>query len=111
MNNLESNTALPNLSSDNPKSSRGPTVGLVIILILIIAGSFYFFKDEQPASKVTEPEPSVRDIEDDLIKLEEQSESDELEAVEKDLEGTDLSNLDQEMGQIEKGIFQLETEF
>ena len=109
MNNSEPNTPMSGMSNERPKSSWGPAVGLIIILILIIAGSFYFFKSgSQPANEPQEP--SVADIEDDLMKLEEQGESDELESVEKDLQDTDLTSLDQEMGQVEQEVSQLDSE-
>jgi hypothetical protein len=71
----------------------GPVIGLIIILILIIIGSFYFFDSGRSSNESTGP--SAADIETDLTQPEGRSESDETEALEKDLqEETDLKSLD-----------------
>lgn len=89
--------------SQEQKTSWGPIIGLVIILALIIAGSFYFFSKDQNDTPVP-PEPSIEDIESELLDLRTQGQSDELGDIEADLEATNLDNLDAEVGLIEEEL-------
>jgi hypothetical protein len=94
---------------DRPKQSLGPTIGLIIILIIIVAGSFYFFgRNERFNLPETSDAPSIADIEDELLELQIQSDSDELEEIDRDLEATNLENLDAELELMEEELNQLE---
>jgi len=52
-------------SSPKPKA-WGPTIGLIIILLLIIVGSLYFFRNEQTVNTTGTPENDLASIESDL---------------------------------------------
>lgn len=106
MDNLEQQT--PMTPDQKPKSSWGPAIGLIIILVLIIAGSFYFFKESDRFSYPGSEDPSINDIESDLLELQTQGQSDELQDIEEDLEDTDLSDLDAELELIEQELSELE---
>ena len=87
--------------SPNGQKSWGPAIGLIIILILIIAGSLYFFSQEK--GDLTPSEEA---------EIHEQSESDRMEDIESDLEAieTDLEGLDAEMEVIAEEQVQIESE-
>lgn len=104
-----SNPSMPPKSSSEQKS-WGPAIGLVVILLIIIAGSFYFFKGGTPRSEVTPTpgeEPSIEDIEGELMMLKEQGETDETADIEADIEATDVSGMDAELDLAEQEASQL----
>ncbi|MGB6839338.1 MAG: hypothetical protein WBE27_03675 [Microgenomates group bacterium] len=70
--------------------------------ILILAVALVFFA--ALAFWLTKYKPSNIFFQREIQKLETQSSSDEVGAIEGDLEETDLSNLDKELGDIEKEI-------
>lgn len=95
-------TQMPMSEPKKSKTAWGPLIGLIIILILIIAGSFYFFRSEQQANN---PENTSADnIENELMELQTQSQSDEVSDIEADLEATNLDNIDAEISMIEDEI-------
>ncbi len=71
------------------------------VLIVVLAFTMYF-------TKIYNSEASVYKRE--LLELNKQSESTEVESIEKDLDNTDLSNLDQELTDIEKELDSAELE-
>jgi len=103
------NTSATPPQGSSEQKSWGPAIGLVVILLIIIAGSFYFFRGGTPRGEVTtqDGEPSIADIEDDLIMLREQGESDEVADIEVDLEATDISEMDTEVNLAEEEAAQL----
>ena len=82
------------------ESSYGPIVGLVIIILIIALGSVYFLQErdgDNGANLMTEPTAEVTEQADQAAAIQEietQSASDELDAIEADLNGTDLNALD-----------------
>ena len=74
-----------NMMSPQKNSTWGPAIGLIIILLLIVAGSLYFFK--------TTPETE------NVAPLEEQT--NEMEA---ELDNTEMENLDKELQKMEEGL-------
>ncbi len=60
-------------------------------------------KTVTPTVELPSPQPAVNE-DAQTVALENQSESDEVEAIETDLQATDFSNLDQEMASIEAEI-------
>lgn len=102
------NSPTPSQGQSEQKS-WGPAIGLVVILLIIIAGSFYFFRGGTPKGDAPnqEAEPSITDIEDELQSLREQSESDEVADIKADLDDTDVSGLDEELNLAEDEVAQL----
>lgn len=78
----------------NPQSSHGPVIGVVIVIIVLLVGAFYFLGQLAPLSPV------------DIVPNEETatgtemtptSSSDEIDAIEADLEAEDFEDIDAEL--------------
>lgn len=94
------------------KESKGAFILiLVLALVVILAGLFFWYKSTQsimePLAVPTRPtaemnqEPESTNAEAQVDSFGTLSTSDELGAIEADLESTDLSNLETELGQID----------
>lgn len=88
-------TSIPGQVSPTNKSRAGIVAG-VIVALLILAGIVYYARQARQLAPAT---PSA-----DIQALEEQGTSDSVAAIEQDLVGTDLGNLDQELGDIEREL-------
>ena len=96
-------------SGQTPQKSMGPMLGIVIIVILLVLGGFYFWGTQiKDRSQVQEVEITAEDIanqEDTTLKnLQSQSTSDEIDDIEADLDATDLENLDSELDAIDQEL-------
>lgn len=86
---------MPPISSQVEKKSLGPLIAVIIILALIVIGGLYFLKERSsqetyiPTVTETEQTDSV------TASLQTQGNSDDLNAIEADLNATNLDNLDQ----------------
>jgi uncharacterized protein HemX len=78
----------------------GPVVGLAIIIIIIIFGGLYYWGTQLNRDVLT-AEEIVNQADPTLENLQAQSNSDEISAIEKDLNATELDNIDQELEQID----------
>jgi hypothetical protein len=76
--------------TDPNKKSLGPLIAVIIILSLIIIGGLYFLKER--ASQKVYPATTTDSVTESLNK---QSTSDDLNSIEKDLNNTNIDNLDQ----------------
>ena len=101
--NLNSQNSAPSYENEAPKVHVGPIIGVVIIIIIIIFGGLYFI-----GAKVNDEgllAPTVEEIQnapdETLGSLEAQGASDEVGAIEEDVNATPLENLDIELGDIE----------
>jgi hypothetical protein len=90
----------PMQSQPEKKSSIGPLFAVIVILALIIIGGLYFFQ-MRSSQKVFVPEIPVEQPDAITESLNQQSGSDELDAIEADLNATDLDSLDQGTAAIE----------
>ena len=100
----------------SPKSSRWPVILailLILILIIVVGGLLFAVNREiipwgskkAIPTPVPTPTPSPEmQLEAEVVELEEQGSSDEINAIEADLEETDLSNLDKELSDIESEL-------
>ncbi|MDP2705154.1 MAG: hypothetical protein Q8O71_01995 [bacterium] len=81
-------------------SSVGPLVGIIIVVIIIVLGGMYFWGQRVDRSGI---DPM---LENDAMtqSLENQSSSDDLTAIEADIDNTDLENLDAELNQINSDL-------
>lgn len=92
------------------EGSSGPVVGIIIVIIIIILGGLYIwggssYRDEIPEinTDILNPEEidSVMEAEKEISELRDQNNSDEINAIEEDLNNTDLENLDAELDDLE----------
>ena len=87
---------------ENNQNSIGPIAGVVLVIAILAIGGFYFFGKEVSERAET---PSVEEIlgapDQALQSLQAQGTSDEVTAIEADLTGTNLENLDAELNAIE----------
>ena len=84
------------------QSSKGPTIGAVIVVIILIIGALYIFWQKNVIEPTAGPLPdeaeTMMDGTDLMIdNLDNQSTSDEIGALEVDAAATDLSNLDRDL--------------
>lgn len=86
---------MPNTLQDNApdKKSSGPLIGIIIIIVVLLVGGLYFWMTKI----ATIPEETGTDTEAVVEQLSTQSASDEISAIEADLDATDLENLDAEL--------------
>lgn len=104
-------------SGQTPQKSMGPILGIVIIVILLVLGGFYFWGTQiKDKSQVQEAEITAEDIanqEDTVLdNLNTQSASDEIGDIEADLDATDLESLDSELDAIDLELnFQIKDSF
>ncbi len=87
-----------NTGSDN--GSKGPTIGIVIIILVLILGGVYVFSGRDDGSN-NEPLPDQDAQEMELL---DQGTSTEIEDIEADALDTDLEDLDQELEAIEQEL-------
>lgn len=88
------NLGIPNQSIE--KEAKGPIIGIVVIIILLILGGVYLWQSNTfaPAEQtVVSDDPMTQD-------LATQSTSTALEDIDADVSNTNLNNIDQELGQI-----------
>jgi len=87
------------LREDSAKQTWGPLVGVIIIVAIIVLGGLYFWGQKlvtggDMKDTTSEPDPKRE-------ALESQDSSDEVSSIEEDIENTDFSGIDQELGTIE----------
>ncbi len=85
------------------KKSHGPLVGLSIIVILIVLGGIYFLKEKADYGDTYLYDDTAYQYQnsEDLQKIESQSSSDEISAIESDLQATNVDGIDSGFGNIE----------
>jgi hypothetical protein len=93
--------------AEKPHKSTGPIIGIAIIIVIIIFGGLYYWGAQltgKDGSEETE-KPTAEEIESAedtaVSELETQSNSDEISAIEEDLNATDLEGLDAELENID----------
>lgn len=108
---LNKNTTNTNPDKTTSGGSKGPVVGSIIIIILLIITGIYILTSRQKGEDArNEIFPSgdgdeILNLPDkSLESLESQSESDELEMIEKDILDTNLEGLDIELDSIEQEL-------
>ena len=69
-------------------TSAGPVIGIIVILVIIILGGLYFWGQRESDDTI---------LNDTLDTINLQSDSDEVDAIEADLNATDIENLDSEI--------------
>jgi len=79
------------MTSPQKNPTWGPAIGLIIILLLIVAGSLYFFKTNPETENVAPLEEQTNELEGSL-------------EMETDLTDTETENLDEDLKQIETDL-------
>ena len=85
----------------------GPVVGIVIVVVLLIVGGLYFWGNQifvrsdkaSSVEDITGADPVAEN-------LKTQSTSDEVGSIEKDLQTTDLNNIDSDLKNIDSELLQ-----
>lgn len=92
---------MENSQENNTKKdgSVGPTIGSVIVILIIIIGGFYFW-NSIINKNVTEDVNEQTQGDEQTMQLEAQSDSTEINDIEKDLMDTNLDNLEEGIDQI-----------
>ncbi|MBI2618068.1 hypothetical protein HYW58_01315 [Candidatus Kaiserbacteria bacterium] len=95
----------PNTLGEDPSSvkSFGPLVGIIIIIVVLLVGGLYFFNTKVDELQGNDLLPTIQsDEETDTIvnQLQSQGTSDEIGAIEEDVNSTDLESLDTELDQL-----------
>ena len=87
-------------------SQAGPVIGSIIVIIVLVLGGLYFIGQKVSKDGIFEPSPEEILNESDLIleTLENQGTSDEVSAIEEDLNATILEDLDAELQNIESEL-------
>lgn len=83
---------MPPMQTQAEKKSAGPLIAVIIILVLIVIGSLYFLKERSMKGTYVPPQTTTDPITDSM---KQQGSSDDLDAIEADLNATNLDNLDQ----------------
>jgi len=103
-NKMENNNTAPqtpemSMPAEEAKSSVGPVVGTVIIVIILIVGALYFWKN---SDVLQNKDQATNQTEDTVVAdLSNVQSSDEISAIEEDLSNTGLEDIDAELSSIE----------
>lgn len=87
-----------NPSMTTERESKGPVVGIVVIIILLILGGVYLWQSEAPTETPVETATTTDTTTDDLNT---QGTSTDESSIEADVNATSLNNLDKESVEIE----------
>ena len=104
----------PNLMNQNfqggaPKSSMGPIIGSIIVVLVVVLGGLYLY-GQQLGNKAPNEEPVVTPKEvsaaadQATISLGAQGSTDSMTEINKDLTATEVSNLDAEMQSVDQNL-------
>ncbi len=85
--------------------SFGPVIGIIIIIIILALGGFYFWGQRLVKEGIlNEDEKTQEKYDQALESLRQLSDSDDVSAIEEDLNATDLSPLDKNLGNINAAL-------
>lgn len=89
------------------EKSTGAIIGAVIIVVLLIVGGLYYFEsrsNREPVPVSDKTAPSAKEISNEtstIVKsIETQGTSDKIDAIQKDIDKTNLKNIDVDLGNI-----------
>lgn len=87
---------------NEPERKYGPLIGIIIIITLLVVGGFYLWGSQIAERANVE---TTEEVQDEMTEtLREQSTSDEVNAIEGDLEATSIESIDAELGDIESEL-------
>ena len=86
------------------KKSYGALIAVIVILVLIVIGGLYFLGQRVNNSAYINNASSTQESDSVTASLQTQSSSDDLQSIQKDLDSTDTSNLDQGAAAVEASL-------
>ncbi|MBP9771559.1 MAG: hypothetical protein KBD16_01400 [Candidatus Pacebacteria bacterium] len=86
-------------NSNLPVPSQGPVVGIIVVIIVLIVGAFYFFT--RLSNVDTVPPTDITGSTSDDVSFAPTSPSDEPDAIENDLNAEDFSDIDAELDSLD----------
>lgn len=101
---------VPNMTPEPKKTSVGPVIGIIIIIVILVLGGLYFWGQnlsnnadyEFPEIETTTQQTTLSNDSDPQVQsLESQSSSDELSDIEADLEATNFDSMGSELDTVE----------
>jgi hypothetical protein len=112
--NVDMNSAPPEISTPENEPAKpggiGPLIGIIIIVVLIAIGGFYYWglklTEKQTPDNFVSEEVLLEGTDSDAVvdALLDQNTSDSIETIEEDLNDTDLNGLDAELSDIEREL-------
>lgn len=85
------------------QSEKGPVLGIIIIIVLLVAGGLFVLNNSLNQSELLPGDiEGAPDVQSDALGV--QATSTELDAIEADVNATNLDNLDAEISEIEKEL-------
>lgn len=101
----ELNEKINNPDMSPEENSIGPVIGSIIVIVIIIVGGLYFWGKTIDEKNNSMPAEEIMSAEDQkTLDLQKQSSSDDITAIEKDLNESNLNDLDKEIEDIEKEL-------
>lgn len=100
--NEETKMHIPQEFAEKPVTHNGPILAILVIILVVLLGGLYLWgnvlRDEQPQSpNIINNEPETPRSEVDVQILNTMSPSDEIDAIEADLDNTELDSLTAEL--------------
>lgn len=96
---------IPTAPSMEPKSNMGPVVGIIIIVIILIVGAFYFWSTRlQPAIEAPQAGSQTTEADPFVSNLGAVGSSDDLGSIEADLNATNLDGLDSGLNSVDQEL-------
>jgi uncharacterized protein HemX len=92
---------VPPVTPSQSDKSVGPAIGVIIIILVVILGSLYFWGQRIENQNALESDGMENTNEAEIEAMREQSSSDDLNSIEADLQTTDTDSLGEEMSSIE----------
>ncbi len=93
---------MPPIGNDEHKSSTGPIIGSIIVVLIVVLGGLYLYGQQLGQNEaVVPPQETSTTNETSLASIEQQGSSDDLGEINADLNSTDLDNLDSDMNNID----------
>jgi len=93
---------------EQQNKTMGPMVGIIVVVVVLVLGGIYFGREGIENIFNISSEKSVEEIssapDDALEMLKTQGDSDEVTAIEEDLNATNIENLDEEIMNIDKEL-------
>lgn len=83
----------PTTNMQPVEGSNGPVIGIIVVIVVLIVGAFYFFTRINEIQDVPQELP----LTDEEMAMTQTSDSDDVDAIEGDLEAENFDDVDAEM--------------
>ncbi|MBI2046006.1 MAG: hypothetical protein HYT28_01115 [Parcubacteria group bacterium] len=102
---MENADTTQNHSAAEPEKPIGPAIGAIIIVLVLIIGAFYFWGSKLEKTLPVDENATAEEVlavpDTSLQSIQTQGNSDEIDAIEQDVNATDLQNLNSELNNID----------